>query len=534
MRITLLAAAAVVALPGIAGAEGRPSFLDLISPDRIVRGFVQSGVTALRSQMDVTYGGLTVDVAAGRIVLTDVSIWPLPDWDTEAACELSVERMTFTTTPIDRPDRFIAKLQLSKVTALPDCIPPDQRETLGMAGLDGLSVPRATLDLSYGFPGSDAEVALYATVEDIANVTLTARLDYVGLDGRDDMENPEPVVFIERAELSIENMGLWEAVRGQLPPQVSDPAAASLLVQGGLGSLIAEMNRDAAPEDAEGDPSALSDSQRAFVASAAETWPAFLAAPDRIVLETGLPASTYFDFVAAQEDPRYIFDTLMPRVALAPVRALGIVPSEVLRTALEAPQDLAEAERRSIGLAFASGDGAPRNLDAARGLLSSLAEAGDGPAALALSDALEPRDAADAYRWALVAGASGERGASVRLDRIEGEIGLAQALELQGDLPGEDDVGLGSGITLEEIRDRAAAHMTGAGARRSYRLAVFWATLGAAAGDPESADILAELDARARYETGSGREAWRAAEAEASALAVELWLARDLPARFRP
>lgn len=534
LRLSALAASALIALPSVAAAEGRPSFLDLISPDRIVRSLVQGGVIALRSQMDVTYGDLTVDVAAGRIVLTDVWVWPLPDWDTDAECEITVERMTFTTTPIDRPDRFIAKLQLSGASALPVCLPPQQRTVLEMAGLDALSVPRATLDLSYGFPASDADLALFATVESVANVTLTARLDYVGVDAREDMESPDPVVFIESAELLIENMGLWEVLRAQVPPQVSDPAAARLLVEGGMGSLLANMNRSAAAPDAEGDPSALSDSQRAFIASAAEAWPAFLASPERLVLETGLPESTYFDFVAAQEDPRYVFDTLLPRVALSPQRALYIVPSEVLRAALRAPDELTDVERRAVGVALADGIGAPRNLAVARSLLSALAEAGDGAAATALSGATERSDPAEAYRWALVAGATGQPGATARLDRIESRIGLARALELQGGMPDASGLDLGTGTTLAEIRDRAARHLAGTGAPRSYRLAVFWATLGTAAGDPESADILDELDARARHEPEAGRQAWRDAEAAASALALDVWVAGDLPARFRP
>ena len=537
-RISILAASALAAFPCLANAEERLGFLDLFSPDRIVQSVVHGGVAALRTQMEVTYGDLAVDVARGRIVMTDVSVTPEPPWDMMRNCDITAERVTVNTTPFDQPDRFIAKLQISGAFLDSACLPPGPREALRTAGFSSLSVPRMTVDLSYGFPASDAQVALYATVENLSNVTLTTRLDYVALNMRATAPNPEPLIYIRHADLSVENLGLWEVVRDALPPQVADPASAALLVQGGLGGLIAEMNRDAAPvgdsPDAGDDPSALSDAQRAFVASAVQAWPAFLETPDRLVLETGITESVYFDYLAAGSDPRYIFEILLPRIAVSPARSSNILPADLLRAAITEPEAVDKADRRTAGLALASGNGAPRNLDAARSLLSALAEAGDGAAAAALSDILSRSDPDDAYRWALTAGETGEPGASARLDRIEGEIGMARALELQGGLPAVAEIGLEPGTTLEEIRNRAARHMTGAGAPRSYRLAVFWASLGAAAGDPESLAILKDLDGRARYASDAGQQAWREAEASASALALDLWLAGDMPARFRP
>lgn len=522
------------ALPCAATAQSQPSFWDLISPERILRSVAQSAIMALRTQMDITYSDMAIDLAAGRVALTDVRVWPLPEWDANGDCEIAIDRLTLRTAALDEADRLRFKLQASGVSAPAVCLPQEPRGALAMAGLDGLEMPRLTIDLNYDMRASDAAVQVFATVTDVATATLTADIAYISVDGRYDMEDPEPVVFLDDASLVIENLGIWNVLQGMAPPEFTNPASAALVAEGAIGGMLAGANRGAAPDGRQGDPSALTEAQAAFVQSIATTWPAFLVNPDTIVIETNIDGNVYLDF-ALFEDPRYVFDKLRPVLALAPTSAGRILPAEMLRQAMGGDVGaLSDQQRRSLGLALMTGAGAPRNIEAGMALLSALAEAGDGEAAMALSDALAVRAPEDAYLWALRAGAEGVPGATALLDRIEGDLGLAATLRLQEAVSGDDQQDPAMLGSVAMIREQAAMRQLGRGMTRSYLIAAKWAMIGAAAGDAEAADILADLDEKARRADAEGQAAWVDFEAEASRLAMEVWLGHDLPVRFRP
>ena len=526
-RASLLALA--LALPAPAAAESL-GFFDLLTPDRLVRAFAQSGIMALRTQMDIKYGDMSVDLMAGRVTLTDVEIWPLPEWDAEGDCLIAIDRLTLRTTSFDEPERLRLRLDAAGVDAPAVCLPPDAREPLAMAGLDALAMPGIGMDLDYHVPGAEAVMSAHATLEGVVAATLTADFSYLWFDGRADMEQPEPVVFLDHARLRLDDLGLWGVVSGMMPPPFTDPATATLVVPGMIGQMIAEANREADPGGA-GDPSALGPAQRAFLDSVAETWPEFLAAPESLVLETQVAEPGYLDFVAFGEDPREIFETLNPVLSTVPIRQPDMLPADLLRRALSGDAGLTAEERRRAGLALARGAGAPRNPAAARDLLSDLA-ATDGESALALSDALAATAPDEAYRWALRAGAAGTRGAAGRLDRLEAVLGLPRTLALQAEVsPLALD---GAADSPADLREAAAVHLLGQGRARSYALAAAWALLGQAAGDREAGQILDDLADRARRSGTEAQAAWSAAEAEASRAATDHWLARDMPSRFAP
>ncbi len=522
-------------LPGLAPAPAAaaesPGWLDLLSPERFVQTMAQTGIMALRTVVDIKYGALSVDLLNGRVTLTDLEIWPLPEWDPDAECRIAVDRLTLRTNAFDEPERLRLRLDAAGATAPGICLPPDTRWMLAAAGLEGLDVPVLAVDVDYRVPGAEAAVSALATVEGLASATLTADFSYLWLDARVDPDDPEPVVFLDHARLAVENLGGWAVAAAQLPPPFTDPATATMVVPGMIGQMIGEANREADPEAA-GDPSALSPAQRAFLDSVAETWPAFLAAPGTLVLETQVAGGGYLDLVAFERDPREVFETLRPVLATAPVRRPDVLPAELLARALTDAAGLSAEERRRAGLALARGAGAPRNLAAARDLLSDLATE-DGEAALALSDALAASAPEDAYRWALRAGAMGAPGAMGRLDRLETALGLPRTLALQGEVAPLGLTGPGA-ESLTAIRAAAAAHLLGQGRARSYQVAAAWALLGQAAGDREAGQILEDLAIRARRSGTEGQASWAAAEAEASRAATDLWLAGDLPARLAP
>jgi hypothetical protein len=488
---------------------------------------------ALRTQLDLKYGDLAVDLRTGKITLTDVQAWPLPDWDAEGTCEVKIGRITLRSNAIDEVDRLRAKAQIVDASFPKSCLPPDATIPLDMLQLDGISIPRLTVDFDYGVAASDAVVRVYAELTDVAALDLTAYFAYVWIDGRADVEEPEPVVFLDNATLTVENRGGWTALQGMAPPPFVDPAQAGLVVEGAVGGALADMNRSTASADTGGDPSALNDAQKAFLASVVETWPAFLAAPEVLVLQTGMDSDTYLDFRAMQDDPREAFATLQPLLSLAPARRDRMLPVSLLTDAMgDGASFLSNDDRRSAGIALVTGEGAPRNLKAGLDLLAPLAEAGDGAAAMALAQALAPGAPETAYRWALLAGKSGEAGATARLDRLENGLPFARILALQEEVSGGDTHSVDALASVGAIREQAAMRLSGQGQARSYAVAALWATLAKAAGDPEAADMLADIDERVRLSGSGAQEAWAPYAQGASDLAMKAWVGQDLPTRF--
>jgi hypothetical protein len=63
-------------------------------------------------------------------------------------------------------------------------------------------------------------------------------------------------------------------------------------------------------------------------------------------------------------------------------------------------------------------------------------------------------------------------------------------------------------------------------------MSAMFAMIGSAAGDPESADILAQIDERVRLAGDGAFEIWSDSENQASNDAMEAWLEYDLGSRY--
>jgi hypothetical protein len=413
--------------------------------------------------------------------------------------------------------------------SFPDsCLPEEARQPLAMAGLSQIEVPRLTVDADYGFPKSDAVVRLYADVIGAAAIDITANMSYVWFDGRDDIEEPMPVVFLDSATVAIENKGLWEAMSGMLPPPLTGEGAP-LFIEGALGQGLIQLNGESGDED-----TSLTDEQRAFIGSIVDTWPAFLATPDTLVLETGIDGNIFIDFEGIGDDPRLLFADLRPTVSLAPSRAQQALPVALINSVLNPVADtvVSVEDKKRAGLALLNGVGAPRNLQKGYDLLADLAQGGDGEAAMAISNALADRVPAEAYGFALLAGQSGQTGATARLDRLERVLSFEKVLELQevaASLVAPDVSVLDS---VAQVRGEAAKFLAGKERPRSYAMSAMFAMIGSAAGDPESADILAQIDERVRLAGDGAFEIWSDSENQASNDAMEAWLEYDLGSRY--
>ncbi|MDU8911645.1 hypothetical protein [Aestuariicoccus sp. MJ-SS9] len=529
---SLLTAFALTVTPVTASAQAQ-SWLDLFDPDRIAEGLIQYGILAARTQVDLTYQALTVDMLAGRAVLTELELYPLPVWDDEGACKVSVDRVVLTSAPAGDIDNLRLRASLYGVKTHRACFPPDSWPMFAMLQLAEPSVPHATISVDYHIPSAGARVGAHVVADGLMAVDLAADFDYFWFDGSQDMEEPEPVAFLNSAVLSVENLGVWDKVSNILPPSLTDPAAAPDAVTGMLSQMLTDMNRAGAePGDA---PPPLTDAQQGFIAAAATAWGGFLAAPQRLVLETQIDPDNpqYLDFVYWEEEPAEVFNVLAPRVSLVPSAATKALPADTIRRALSAEEtDLSADEKLTVGRALVTGVGAPRSVNAGIGLLVGLARDGDIAAASALSEALEPRDPRNAYGWALIAAANGAEGAMARLDRLERSLPFADILSVQAEVQGDRPHPLDPLDSVAAVKAEARARLTGTGQPRNYMIAAMWAMIAKAAGDAEGSALLEEIDQRAARAGTDATEAWAESEARASDLAMEAWIGQDLPARF--
>ncbi|KAJ56598.1 hypothetical protein ACMU_06545 [Actibacterium mucosum KCTC 23349] len=524
---SILAAATISlgAVPSQADSWGE--WLDLITPEQLMQRMLQTGIMAARTQLDIQYGDMVVSPLSGTVSISDVAMWPLPDWDDNGDCFIGLDKLALRTAPPQDPSQIRLKVQASGLSVHGACLPPDARQPLQMAGLTEVFVPRATIDMDYDIASAGAFVHVFAEIDDVAAVSASGDFTYVWFDGRDDMDNPDPVVFMSSATLSLENLGIWEQLKAFAPEPLTNPETASGMVNGMLSQAMMGINADAAPEG--GQPEPISEAQAAFVNSTVEAWQGFLANPNRLVLETGYDSDSdiYVDFIGYEDDPLLMFEDLQPRVALAPAAARGALPVALLQAALNDAASLSADDALTVGEALVSGNGVPRNMAAGTAILEGLARNGDPDAAVILAEAMEDRAPEQAYFWALLAGSGGVASAQAQLDRLELELPVERILALQADAEANAQLPVSALANVNLIRMQAAERLSGLGQTRSYGTAAVWAMLAAAAGDPEGADILAEIDARMSGASGDP-SAWAAREAEASALATEAWIGRNL------
>ena len=534
-RQTLFGASLALMIAPVSAPAQPLSWWDVITPDRLVEKLLQYGVMALRTQVDLQYGDLTVNLLSGRATMTDLKIWPLPEWDPDAKCEILVDRLVIAQAPPDQSGRVRFKASVFGISAPAICLPQEMRPVLLATGSQTISVPYFGFDMDYDIASSGAQVQANFVLDKLATFDLSADFSYFWFDGRDDMEEPDPVFELSSAVLSIENAGGWETVRPMIPPPLTDPDTAARALGSLLDDMLQSMNRDAADDLQDNQAGALSADQTAFIASATRSWTDFLKDPRRLVLETGFTPenSVFLDFDAYEEEPRFVFEDLKPRLNLAPASARSALPADLVRRALgEDAAGMSADEKLLVGTALVEGVGVPRNVPAGTKLLVELARDGNGAAAAAMSQVLETRNPETAYVWALRAGAAGLDGATGRLDRLEAVLEMSVILQIQGEASNDAVHPVEALASIGAIKQQARARLTGRGATRSYGIAAMWAMLAAATGDAESIDILEEIDARIRAGGPAGAEGWAKVEAESSRLAMQIWLSRDLPAAF--
>lgn len=209
-------------------------------------------------------------------------------------------------------------------------------------------------------------------------------------------------------------------------------------------------------------------------------------------------------------------------VSVLPVSAKRAASLDKLRAAITNYRSLNDAERREIGLALLTGEGAPRNLELAIELLSGLPTAGEPDTSFQIAQALASRTPARAYSYAIQASIDGAVGATALLDEIEPKL---DAEAIFGAQKGLDDLTQDMPNSSGEMRELAARYFDGRNGR-SYVLASYWARLAAAAGDRASLYLLNDIEDR--MAALGATSAWQKLEGPIADRAVADWVSLDI------
>lgn len=509
----------LAATPALPQSTAPMGWLDLISPDRLLVGLINTAMVGLRTQAEITHDALSVDFASGSAALTGLVVRPLPQTGAPVGCQVTADRVAISgLTPLPLTG-IVLKLDLIGVEMAPACLPLQGQQGVAALGVQRLALDRVTLNIDYTLASGAAQVDLFATSTGQATVTAAIDLAYLAAaEGRSG--DPLPVIRFRSAEATVEDAGLLPRMRPLLSMQLGD--------LGQVGRMLRpELEREL------GRGGSLTAAETAFVQSVEAQVGRFLTEGGQITLTAAStqPGGVLLDLPRMEGDSDAFFAAFNPLVTAAPSARAGLLPAALLKAAIDAPGRLSDADRRRAGLALVAGIGAPRDIARGAALLAPLAAAGDGPAALALARALAATDPAAAYEHALHAAAAGQPGALALLDEVEGQIGISPVLAAQA-RAGGGALSDAPYASVGALRTEALALMLGRGRVRDYAQAWYWAGLGAAAGDAASAGLRDEIEARIGARGASATAAWAEATAPLAARMAQEWLGRDLPGRY--
>ena len=502
-------------------AENPVTLWDNFSLDNILTMVVQSFIPTLRVLADVRYEQIDVDVVRNRIALVGVDVRPFLPYVEGDACAITADGLVMSGQPLDRQQGYIINIALEGTVLDFDCLPSDARPVVGMMGVDDIRLDRMTVNVNYDFASGGAMINFGADLDKLAALSGSVDLDYISYRMDLDTEEVSPAVYVNHAQLTLENRGLYEAGSRMASPGMLDPAALEQLIPGALSEMFGEMNGFEARE--------LSREQEAFINQAVVTATAFVANPGQITLETDAPNTPVRLGESDLEDPKGIFSKLGPTIGTVPMAISRGIPAAELKQAIDGL--LPAARNLDVGRALLSGVGAPRNTTLGLRLLDPLAKEGNAEATSLMAEAMQYSNAATAYRLALHASANGQTGSLSLLNDLEDALSLNELLEVQ-------DIMLGGGgpvaadfDSIGDIRRAARGHLLGTTRIRSYRAAYYWASVGAATGDVASAAIRDEIDTIMRLRGATN--AWTEVQTSLENGVLRDWVGRDLPAKLQ-
>lgn len=465
-----IAALSVAAAPGPASAGDELALSDLLDMNILTRVMLDFGVMLLRSQVDMTYDGISVTRSGHEISITGLTFYPSINWDREGLCEIAIARLDISSSGgIGRSEMHFEALG---TTVEPLCLPPEAREPLAMTGYERIAVDRLYMDMEYEVGSSEMDLSGHLALADAAVVDASASFDYFWF-REGPWGDPEPAMLLSSVVVSIEDRGLLERIRPIVPPDAFNFDAAPQIVAAGLEQALSE-----------GGFREITGAERSFIAATSAAVGDFLGGSGRISA-VARPSQPVWLGPNTFRRPSDMITVLSPEITSgAAVGAAEMIGTDLLAAALSG-EALAPEDARRVGLALLDGVGAPLAPTVGRSLLEPLA-GGDPEVAMAMAEALADDDPVAAYVHALAAAEAGADRALALLDEVEAELTAADLLRLQG----QSRAAIVEAATgASELRDAALAKMLGVGQRRSYADAYVLASLAAAAGDLSSAAL---------------------------------------------
>lgn len=498
-----------------AAANNTVTWGELFAPERLVQSVAQTLVLTIRSFTDVTYTSLDVDIRRNSVTVRNIKAYPLIAMDF-FDCEIEIRRLELGGAGLESPEKIKLTLRADDLHLSSTCLTPlssDLKGDLVSVGLTTIHLPRVVIQVDYHIPSANAQVTGIAVINDLAELSFDVDLDYFWIDAS--QLDPYPVIYLERAEATFSNLGIWNLIQEYMPPEAVDPNLSPAILQLGAAQMFVEAGAD--------ERFALG-----FSAQMGKAWSDFLAEPEVLAAAFMPEEPVYIDIDILEESPGAVLADLAPTVSATKVTQVLSLPTDLLRTALSTPSTLSSDERLIVGRQLLTGIGVPRDVAAGVDLLLPLAVMGDEAALDAIANL-----GVDAFRaedYAKVAMAAiGQPSLAAVLDDQERRNGLAMTLELQPPLdrsPSFDGI-----VTVRDLRSRALANLEGRSVPRSFARAAYWAYLGAAAGDMISRDIIDDIAGRAITE--EDRSAWEPLNRAAADRAMEDWIAVDLPGRLQ-
>lgn len=529
MRSTALFAGLALIASGAAAeppSQAPLTWSEVLGPDAVAKGLLDMAIFGIRSVADLRYDDLAIDLRRGSIDVRGLYVGvPMR----RGYCQVSFDHAGITGLPVLTLGSVNTRLLASGVIMSRDCLGRDGGQILAMTGQPDLRAQRIDLTIVQNLGSAATQVTGQVDLSGLAQIEFAADFDYLAVgprrfgmypqaapfSGPDWYEpsdytrstlpggigphnDPVPVAWLSNAQISVTDLGAWERFRPLLPGS-GDPAILSGLVRDGVASIGPGFDD-------------FADQAGAVAAD-------FAADPGTISLT--LRPEQPFDVAALPyANPAEMFGLLNPHIVNGP--AAPLLPL-LGQDSLEGRGGDAD-QRRSAGLALATGRGVPKNTERALMMLSDFES--EPAIAAVMAGLLIDSDPARAYRHAQTAAAGGDDAGGL-LDQIEAKLTVKQVLELQPDLKAEpDEADLAS---VAAMRQRASALEQGIGAARSYERAYLLASLAAATGDLAAAQIMARID---DYFDARDPAVWDPRRNEVQKRALEIWLDQDLASRL--
>lgn len=518
---TAILLSAALALPAAAqDGDPRPGLAEVLDPNLFANIIAVAGISALRTQMEVSYEHLDTDLLRGTMSLSGVTLRPWLDYDRGRQCVISVDRMTVSGNPVGIVvDISSASVSAIGVEASLACLPQEPGLILRQAGLTSIAVDRVGIDAEYMVRTGDLALDVTLGLNGVGIADLSAAGTLLPRPGPGGMDG-DPAIRLTRAVVSIANRGGWEAAAPLIPEGLRDPEALRMITIQAMSDLFSE-----------GGQTALSAAEVNFIDDLAGEVARFAADPGELTLEAQLPAAGLVVEPVAFDKPSRLVALLGIDARAAPSARSALVDTALL--ARIGDDDLDDAESMALATALLSGEGVPRAPGRAIDVLEPLIAAGDGVARLMAARALADRDPAAAYAMALEA--AGAPGLVSLLDGLETQMTTGDVLAAQSatDLDSESAASaLPDGGDPRDLRREAVAYFTGNGAPRNYANAYLMALLATAAGDIGAPQLLSEIEGRFVARGEAVTDLWRSRAAEIEALALDLWIDAGLAERY--